>query len=299
MATYTKIRLDFKEGPEGRFYRTLLVGGNPTLFELAVMLGTSLNCAYEHCFLITLSNGVKYVMAPFMESPSDGYRYLENYRLRELPDRFDFEYDTGDGWDFSCRILNRYEKYPSSKKLILLEGAGQGIWEDRISVLYQYFEGNIPPDFDGEDPDIGAYKPWNLELDKYGDFDAPLDIDSINQDLGRRYRRDLTMLQQGEAEYIDSNPRIDLEDFIPEDGETSGLIPERYLNEVRKLINCYGYVWDPLHKLAKEYGFAKAKTLVAATYTKFALISDSLGTPFDEEGFAKELKDLPGLVTGK
>ena len=108
MMTYTKIRLDFKYGPKNRFYRVVLIKGNPDLFKLCVELGTAVGAAFEHCFLITCKRReVHYVMAPFMEEPLDGYKYLRNYHLNDLPDSFDFEYDTGDGWDFSCK---RYKK---------------------------------------------------------------------------------------------------------------------------------------------------------------------------------------------
>ena len=97
-----KIRLDFKYGPKNRLYRTLLVKGNPNLFELGVILGTSLGATFEHCFLFRCHTHCIYVMAPFMEDPMDGYKYLGNYHLEDLPKTFTFEYDTGDGWDFNC-----------------------------------------------------------------------------------------------------------------------------------------------------------------------------------------------------
>ena len=34
--TYTKIRLDFNYEPKGRFYRVVLVKGNPDLFERGI-----------------------------------------------------------------------------------------------------------------------------------------------------------------------------------------------------------------------------------------------------------------------
>ena len=93
---YTKIRLDFKYGPKNRFYRVILIKGNPDLFKLSVELGTAVGAAFEHCFLITCKRReVHYVMAPFMEEPLDGYKYLRNYHLNDLPDSFKIEITSG------------------------------------------------------------------------------------------------------------------------------------------------------------------------------------------------------------
>ena len=70
--------MDFKYGPKDRFYRIVLVRGNPTLFELGVKLLTALGAAFEH-FLITTKDKSSYVMAHFMEMPMNGYKYLNRY----------------------------------------------------------------------------------------------------------------------------------------------------------------------------------------------------------------------------
>ena len=30
---------------------------------------------------------------------------------------------------------------------------------------------------------IGIYKPWNFDIDKYSEFDNPLDIETLNEEL--------------------------------------------------------------------------------------------------------------------
>ena len=127
---YTKIRVDFKYGPKGRFYRVILVKEDINLFNLGVGLGLALGAEFEHCFLITERNLHKeYVMAIFIEDPVPGSRYLANYTLNDLGEKFDYEYDTGDGWDFTCRKYKRKVELDSKEDIIVSEGAGQGIWE--------------------------------------------------------------------------------------------------------------------------------------------------------------------------
>lgn len=61
---YTKIRLDFEYGPKGRFYRVVLVKGNPDLYRLGVYFGSALGATFEHAFMITSKKrDVSYVPA--------------------------------------------------------------------------------------------------------------------------------------------------------------------------------------------------------------------------------------------
>ncbi len=208
---YTKIRMDFKYGPKNRFYRIVLVKGNPDLFELGICLGLAVGATYEHCFLITTKES-SYVMAPFMEDPLDGYKYLRKYHLSDLPDHFDYEYDTGDGWDFACkRYKETVELKNTRQKIIVLEGKGQGIWEDDIGSLYALFEGEIDPELSNEDEEKGIYKPWNYEIDKFGDFDLPLDIEALNEELKDAAKIHRQILLQ-ENEYIEQSG-VCLDDF--------------------------------------------------------------------------------------
>ena len=62
----------------------------------------------------------------------------------------------------------------------VLDGKGMGIWEDNISSLYAYLDGEIDKDYNQEDEERGIYKPWNFDIDKYSEFDNPLDLDDLN-----------------------------------------------------------------------------------------------------------------------
>ena len=109
----------------------------------------------------------------------------DNKTIKDLPERFIFAYDTGDGWDFDCKIyktivikeIENDEHIPAG---FVLDAKGMGIWEDNIMSLYAYLEGKIDKDFDGEDEEIGIYKPWNFDIEKYSEFDDPVDIEELN-----------------------------------------------------------------------------------------------------------------------
>lgn len=208
---YTKIRLDFKHGPKNRFYRIILVKGDPDLFELGTCLGLALGATFEHCFLIRAEKS-SYVFASFFEYPCDGYKYLRNYHLSDLPNNFIYEYDTGEGYDFSCiRYKEKVELKNTRQKIIVLEGKGQGIWEDNISSLAALFEGKIDPKTTENDEEKGIYKPWNYEINEFGDFDLPLDIKSLNIEL-KNASRIIRQMLSGELQYIEET-NIPLDDY--------------------------------------------------------------------------------------
>ena len=203
---YTKIRVDFKYGPKGRFYRVILVKEDINLYNLGVGLGLALGAEFEHCFLITEGNiNKEYVMAAFMVDPMPSYKYLANYTLNDLGDKFCYEYDNGDGWDFICKKYKRKVELDSKKDIIVLEGAGQGIWEDNIGSLYALFSGEINPLEDHEDEDKGIYFPWNFEIEKFGDFDMPLDIEKLNQDINIHYKKLVNRFLKEEKNFIKEN----------------------------------------------------------------------------------------------
>ncbi len=214
--TYTKIRLDFEYGPKDRFYRVVLIKGNPDLFELGVYFGMAVGAEFEHCFLITSSNeDACYVMAPFMEDPMVGYKYLRNYHLSDLEDDFRYEYDTGDGWDFVCHRHKEKVELDSNKEILILEGKGQGIWEDNIATLYALFNGKLNPNSSRQNLKKGYYKPWNQKIKKFGDFDLPLDIERLNDDLF--YAHDIyNEMLNNEIEYIREGD-VCLDDYNDDD----------------------------------------------------------------------------------
>lgn len=180
---YIKIRADFKFAEKGRLYRIFLVPKGIGLYEMGCHIVSIFNGALEHCFLY-VHGKTEFVQAPFMEDSFPGICqfWMGHYTVEDLPDTFDFEYDTGDGWYFKCKKYRSTVKadYEGEPRIVILEGAGQGIWEDNISTLDAYFEGKLDPNAeakDFEDEERCFYLPWNVSIEKWGDYDAPLDPD--------------------------------------------------------------------------------------------------------------------------
>ena len=162
---YTKIRLDFKYAEKGRFYRSVLVRSDLDLKSIGTAFVYALGGTLEHCFLYR-SNGVSYFPYEWIEDFYNIENCLpyEEASLDDLSDTFSFEYDTGDGWDFACKKYKRKVNLDSDRVIIVLEG-------------------EIDKDYDGEDEERGIYKPWNFDIDKYSEFDNPLDIEALNDEL--------------------------------------------------------------------------------------------------------------------
>lgn len=188
---YQKLKLEFKYGPKGRFYRVVLAKKGLNLRILGCYLVEALGGELEHMFLYRDKNN-HYEDETWIEESFYMYTKIKEldytkFTLDDLSQHFDFCYDTGDGYDFKC---TRYKKEVEmddeeylDKPLIILEGKGQGIWEDNIGTLHALFGGEIDPNLDHEIEEEGIYFPWNHKLEKFGDFDEPLDIEALNERL--------------------------------------------------------------------------------------------------------------------
>jgi len=59
---------------------------------------------------------------------------------------------------------------------------------------------------------IEALHDVNFEIEKFGDFDMPLDLEELNQDISMRYKRLVNRFLKEEKAYIKEN-NIDISDF--------------------------------------------------------------------------------------
>lgn len=190
---YLKLRLDFKYAEKGRFYRVVLVRRGLSLRTLGCYLVEALGGTLEHMFLYWDKN-IQYIDESRMDEDSifgSIHSIIERdytkYTIDDLPQHFEFDYDTGDGYDFNVTKYKRevelddeeYEDIP----LVILEGKGQGIWEDHIGTLYALFNGELDPNSIDPNEEEGYYPPWNYKIEKYGDFDNELNIEEENERL--------------------------------------------------------------------------------------------------------------------
>lgn len=207
---YTKILIEYPDYPD-KFSRTILVKGNPDLFKLATFYAYILNTELYHCYYFETEK-IEYVMAPFMDSRGlKWYKHLSKYNLSDLPKNFEFVYDTGENYRFNSTIVGTID-YPSLCSFVLLDAKGQGIWEDDHYSLSALLDGKIDLN---ESLDTECYHlPWNFDNETFGDFYKTIDVDKINETLGKDFSKVLSKIRQGEKEYIEAY-QMPLDDLSP------------------------------------------------------------------------------------
>ena len=181
---YTKVRIDYKYAERGRLYRVFLIKGDPDLHQLGYLFGMSLRWDIDHCFCFVRKMDRRLGLCSFEETLYGSPDYITCETLSDLGDQFDFEYDYGDCWNFSCRRYKRQIDIDVDLDFIVIEGAGQGIWEDNRWAFDLYLMGQLNKNSSEEDENRGIYLPFNFKCEKYGDFDLPLDLNALNEELG-------------------------------------------------------------------------------------------------------------------
>ena len=202
---YKKLRITFDYPDKDRFYRVLLVKPNISLVDLGCVILTSLRSDFSHCFYFK-DKDKNYNPKVFMEDFVRSNDLLMNdYTLEDLHQKFDFFYDTGDGWQFNCEKGKGTVEYEpnleqgENEDAILIEGKGIGIYEDDISALYAYLDGKLKPDNLKEKPSIGAYIPHNIEIGQWGDFDK-YDLEDAKHEFNAKVDFDRETYKQNDNE---------------------------------------------------------------------------------------------------
>lgn len=168
---YKRIKIEFTEAKD-RFFRTILVQEDTNLVILGCIFCQVLGSAFEHNFVFKKGK-VQYSPDVFLlDGPDDLFEEypMKEHNLNELGKGFKFLYDTGAYWLFDCKVEGS-ESIESNKLAYLIDGKGQGIWEDNKQSLMEYLEGKVDANSDEEDETRGLYLPWNFDDEKYGDFD--------------------------------------------------------------------------------------------------------------------------------
>ena len=201
---YKQVKLSFTNCELNRFYRTLLVKEDINLVDLGCAILTAFKGAYEHCFLFK-TNGINYnPLAFIVEIQMDDDVLMDDYTLKDLGNKFTFVYDTGEYWEFEA-IVTLSDIPVRGEDVILIDGAGQGIWEDNIHSLYAYLDGQIGPNSREDNEDLGYTLPWNLDFEKYGDFDKPFDVEKEHKKFLKAYKKDLKIYKQEQETYFKSH----------------------------------------------------------------------------------------------
>lgn len=275
---YTKIKMESPDYPK-RFYRILAIKGDPNLYELGAILGLSVQAWFEHLYYLE-DKTHSYIPDCWLEDTWDVNAVgMSAYRLSDLNDTFKYEYDTGEGWKFNCKIYKRKYEYVSElddyPMSMVLEGKGQGIFENDHYTLDQYLAGNILPDSNSESiEDEFQALPMNMDFKVFGDFDQPLDLDSFEfyddqvKDIVRHY--------EGKNEEDELNDDIDDEEII------------RFRSSVAALIFNDENVNKAYRRLIKNMDINEAYELLVQNIADFM----SALNPCDEDEFNKKFEKM-------
>ena len=254
---YKKLHLDFKYVGPNRFYRDLLVSENINLVDLGCAIVSAFGGAFEHNFLFK-ANGLSYNPRCFIVGfAMDNDVLMDDYNLNDLGNKFEFNYDTGDGWDFVCTVSDTSINV-GMNDVVLIDGRGQGIWEDNI-----YSDGKIDPERREVDEEKGYYLPWNFMNEKFGDFDEAFDLENKKQEFSLSYMMDRESYKMGEAEYFGFEYKSE-EEKIHDINMLS--IYDELMFDVKMQIKRLDFVGEIYQELLKTYKPKEAKEMIAKEF---------------------------------
>ena len=327
---YKRVKATFAYAKDS-LWRSLYVRGDITLEEFGCALLVSLRAAFEHTF--QFDNKDKWFVPESFGDFSSSWTPMRGHTLDELGDEFDFEYDTGDGWDFHCIVYKRTKEIDSDRKAIFEDGAGLGIWEDGISSFYMAVTGQVRPNRTKDKEEIGFSMPWNLSLNKVGDMNDPLDPTAEQSLLDAKLPETIQRITGKPMRKTEPKEKTDANTARAEEPEESGEIlipiPEKYtkkklkslydylpltkkeitllLDYVEAMANLYGILWVPeAFEIIEEQNPDLFLTLpvfrdftLIARHEKHLEINGTADTLQDEEVWLSPDREIldPSLVT--
>lgn len=301
---YTGIKISLKEFPK-RFNREIYIRDDLNLTYVGCVFVTALNADYEHMFLFKDKTNM-YVSDSFMEMPLDNYVRYADYKLSDLPETFEFEYDTGDGWVFTCKKINTIDN-DNEEVAYLSDGVGQGIWEDNKYSLIKYLKGDIDPNDTNEYPELGIHLPWNQIAERYGDFERyDLDFEKesfeetiifdINEsvDQAHEYNHELDVKY---LDYDENGKLIYLEDYdlkndydLDEDDDYD--IDQHRQNFVERYVdfqfNTYMYVKELIEDFIRKHPKASDEDILDMVFDKMEEDASDQLDDIIESGFLND-----------
>lgn len=187
---YRKMRVSLADAPD-RLYRVFWLRENTRLDILAEILMDMLAMKREHLYEFIAGRQVYVIDPEEMDMALKGNR-MSGYTAEDLGSSFRFIYDFGEDWTFDCRLENTGKNLDLDQLIIMEEAAGAGIFEDNKQTLFAYFSGEAPAGMRTDRENRGLFMPWNLDLNKLGDFDSPVDLDDMEALINRRYQNGIS-----------------------------------------------------------------------------------------------------------
>ena len=279
---YIKIKASYKQAKD-RLNRTILVRPDIDLVELGCILCTVFGAELAHPFLFRCKDEQFVPGMLFDEfALADDEFLLEESDLDDLDDTFTFLYNFGDEWSFACRKYKRETILRDTRKVIVVDGKGQGLWEDNRYGFDAYLSGMVDPESDEPDESLGVSLPWNLSLTKYSDFDLPLDISALQ------------MLLDASIDDIISECRENM--FPSEDDESpkeaAALLFELISNAVMDQVDTVPHVNQAFQRLKRRYDENTAYGMIAEALTDEVYAVLTQNRPYSTELYRQHLKQL-------
>ncbi len=274
---YFRIRASLREAGD-RFYRIVAVREDADLEELGIVLCTALGSEFEHIFMFR-SGRTAFVDGSWADGP--GYEEMSESHIEDLGNSFTFIYDTGEDWIFDCEVDDELFEKSGKKLAYLIDGRGQGIWEDNKDSLIRYLEGEIDPDMDHEDEEKGIFFPWNHEIERFSDFDEDFDLDLEQEDFDqfvvdqvKRYR---SLRDQTVSELEDEEDDAEEDDAYEE-------LDEKRAKEafVDMQINNYYLIHDMLEDLRMQYPKESEEMLMERIRQELLSYADGMFDDMDD-----------------
>lgn len=294
---YKRIKISLKEYPN-RLTRTILVNEDTNLVILGCIFCDAFRSEFEHNFLF-IKDKTHYSPDVFInEGTNDLIQEvpMKKYALKDLGDKFTFIYDTGENWEFDCKVSDKDEVVNGNKLAYLLDGEGQGIWEDNRSSLEAYLNGEIEPESNEEDEEKGLSLPWNFENSSYGDFDNfdlieqqdvfdAMLIEDINEYLDNCHEYGLELEVDNLDEYYDEGLVFD-----PNEDTYNPRLNRTIFEIVNNQIKENSVVSKKYRELRNTYNTQRAKNMIAQVLIEE--IYEVLDTNKPSKDFEKKIKKL-------
>ncbi len=192
---YKTLLIEFMPFPK-RLSRIIKVREDLDLFTLGVVLVVAFNGKFEYPFVFQTRRR-DYLSEHFSQLDTDTQVHMTNYHLKDLGSNFIFMYNTADSWIFKIKVTNT-EEIRSRKHGFIIDGVGQGIWENGLDLLTRYLNGEIRGDIRQSHEEDKPSHLWERKVRPLSDFDRVLDIQSLNENFENRIVESLINLEENE-----------------------------------------------------------------------------------------------------
>ena len=175
---YLRIKISYVLAEE-RFYRTFLVNPNTKLRDFGCAILTTMFSTFENDYYFGVGV-VRYLPRNLIRKYYENEdKFIGDYAVKDLPDDFIFYYGM-DEYTFNSAVQS-IEEVDGEEDIYLVDGKGQGVWENTAHTLNSYLLDRLDPTGLEEDYFEEIFIPKNVQLSKYGDFDTAFNLELMQE----------------------------------------------------------------------------------------------------------------------